>query len=68
MPGEFRCGPRDAATRRRLPGAVQERGGEADKEVTKPPKGRATVVALIALGLVMLIWALTWDSAGERSS
>jgi hypothetical protein len=26
------------------------------------------MVALIALGLVMLIWMLTWDRAGERPS
>jgi len=31
-------------------------------------KGSAAMVALIALGLVMLIWMLTWDDgAGERS-
>jgi len=24
------------------------------------------VVALIALGLVMLIWVLTWDGTGQR--
>jgi hypothetical protein len=69
MAGEFRCGPRDAATRDRRPtsGLVQERPGEADKEVTKPPKGGAAMIALIALALVMLIWVLTWDGAGERS-
>jgi hypothetical protein len=26
------------------------------------------MVALIVLGLVMMIWILTWDGPGERSS
>jgi hypothetical protein len=33
-------------------------------QATKGPAGM--VVALIALGLVMLIWVLTWDGAGQR--
>jgi hypothetical protein len=45
---------------------VQEYLAKADKGGDEATKGGAAMVALIALGLVMLIWMLTWDRPGER--
>jgi hypothetical protein len=58
--------PLSGAARRRS--GPQEPFGKADKGGDEATKGSAAMVALIALGLVMLIWMLTWDRAGERPS
>jgi hypothetical protein len=47
---------------------VQERAGTVDKTGDEATKGPTAMVALITLGLVMLIWVLTWDGIGERPS